>query len=578
MARSEVRDDPVPAPSVRLPSLKEGEDMETFIVGFETALRLGEVPRGWWKREIATHIPMSVLTKVSDVVNEDGSSYEDIVGALRGSVSLSFGSAAEDLCTGERGKVYDMDVRSSLSRLKHLVKAVAGDACSVEEMAEALAVALARDHLVPQLKMVIDTGMRFKYREFIESCEQWERSQPRGTSCYKKSRPGFTAPVRSLGNNQANSGQPQGRARPTCFSCGKVGHLARECRSRPPGEAVTAPAAREVPAVPSGTRGSGTRVSTDVICFRCNKKGHKSPECPTRPKGNRRVQVPSRKTMKLQEEELFGRVNSCGLSVTIDTGAQISIVPLECVEQDQLMGRTMKVRSFQGAMVEGEACIVNFEFGGRKFEREAVAVAGNVINWTPCFQVSFSTGDDLDYLKELARHRRATLGDQLYVQPAMEKGKLQTGYVVSEHEMVEEKVHTPTDTLPVVGASKPVESESNEISVEEVMNDLSRIEIEGEEKRSSSDMEEDIGDHGQMEEAEREDGASVLDEESGEPLGGRAVGEDQLGCNVMGVGVPREALAKATAEDQSLQLARQLANLKSPVNRCVCLGCTGTNV
>jgi len=128
--------------------------------------------------------------------------------------------------------------------------------------------------------------------------------------------------------------------------------------------------------------------------------------------------------MKLQEEELFGKVNSCGLSVTIDTGAQISIVPLECVEPDQMMGRKMKVRSFQGAMVEGEACIVNFEFGERTFEREAVAVAGNIINWTPCFQVSFSTGDDLDYLKELARHRQGTLGEQLYVQPTMEKRKL----------------------------------------------------------------------------------------------------------------------------------------------------------
>jgi len=124
MTRTDVRET-APAPTIRLPSLKEGEEVETFIVGFETALRLGEVPRELWKRELATFIPMGVLSKVSDVVNKDGSSYNDIVGALRGSVSLSFGSTAENLCTGERGRVYEMDVRPSLSRLKHLIKAVA---------------------------------------------------------------------------------------------------------------------------------------------------------------------------------------------------------------------------------------------------------------------------------------------------------------------------------------------------------------------------------------------------------------------------------------------------------------------
>jgi len=200
-SRPQVPDPTPPARSIVLPRMGEGDEIETFITGFETALKLGEVPRGLWKRELATHIPMTTLAKVNDTVNEDGSTYEDVIGALRGSTSLSFGSAAEDLCTGEQGRVYEMDIRPSLSRLKHLLKAVAGDVYSIDEMAEAIAVALARDHLVPALKTVIDTGMRFKYKEFIDSCEQWEKSQPRGTLCYRKPRANLPFPARSMGSS-----------------------------------------------------------------------------------------------------------------------------------------------------------------------------------------------------------------------------------------------------------------------------------------------------------------------------------------------------------------------------------------
>jgi len=161
-----------------------------------------------------------------------------------------------------------------------------------------------------------------------------------------------------------------------------VGHLARECRSHSPVvEAATAPAAREATTATNSNRGTGTRGKIDVVCFRCSQKGHKSPDCPTRPKTNRRIQCPDGKPLELQEEELFGAIGDCKLSVTVDTGAQISVVPRECVHPNKLTGVTKKVRSFQGLLVEGEACNVDFILGERVFNREAVAVEGRLINW-----------------------------------------------------------------------------------------------------------------------------------------------------------------------------------------------------
>jgi len=56
-------------------------------------------------------------------------------------------------------------------------------------------------------------------------------------------------------------------------------------------------------------------------------------------------------------------IGECKLSITVDTGAQISVVPKECVHSDQLTGVIRKVRSFQGLLVEGEVCNVDFVLG-----------------------------------------------------------------------------------------------------------------------------------------------------------------------------------------------------------------------
>jgi len=52
-------------------------------------------------------------------------SYDDLVGAVRGGNSVTFCSAAEDLSSGEKGKIFETGVRSTASRLVHLQMAVA---------------------------------------------------------------------------------------------------------------------------------------------------------------------------------------------------------------------------------------------------------------------------------------------------------------------------------------------------------------------------------------------------------------------------------------------------------------------
>jgi len=152
------------------------------------------------------------------------------------------------------------------------------------------------------------------------------RSQPGEVSCFKKPRVNGNTPFRGSGGHQPQGSGFQNKPRPNCFACGKAGHMARECRSRPPVvEAVTAPGNN------NNSRGAGARGKADIVCYKCMQKGHKSPECPTRLKSNKRVKLPLDKLVYLNSNELFGKVGAYGMPITCDSGAQISVVPEECV-------------------------------------------------------------------------------------------------------------------------------------------------------------------------------------------------------------------------------------------------------
>jgi len=206
-----------PAPAVfDIPRMREANELEEFIPVFETFLRVNDVPKPLWKQKLLTHLPLKALVKVEETLQADDFSYEDTVGALRGSTTMSFFSAAEDLCTGERGKLWELDIRPCSMKIRHLVRTVAQEADTRDEMAESLTVALTRDRLSPALKHYIDTTRRFKFREYLKICEEWERNQPTGTSCFRKAK----SNVATQGGRVVSSPYPQKPAL-KCFSCGK---------------------------------------------------------------------------------------------------------------------------------------------------------------------------------------------------------------------------------------------------------------------------------------------------------------------------------------------------------------------
>jgi len=175
----------------------------------------------------------------------------------------------------------------------------------------------------------------------------------------------------------------------------------------------------------------------DVICFRCHQKEHKSPNSLSRPKGNRRVKIPSNKLLYLQHNELFGRVGKHSMPITCDSGAQVSVVPEESVEEDELTGETQVLEDFHTGRVTGNVCNVVSTIADRSFRKKAVTLS---------MAIPLTPRNEMDsILKQMEIKEASDKEETRYLPP-----ELKGDFLISEL-MVSEGVVVPPKSVKVGG-------------------------------------------------------------------------------------------------------------------------------
>ena len=209
-----------------------------------------------------------------------------------------------------------------------------------------LRVALARD-----CQQYIDVKGSCESNNFCCSLEEWQHTNPGRPIWDNKLRHVPDRPVFSPRQSYRPAGQVK---RPgECFHCGKLGHFAAECRSRLAGDRPALPRQEvPVPAQQPATRPevpkpgrSFQRPLADTTCFNCQQRGHISPNCPMKKAKVKKVRVDEGKIEMLKHNKVFGAIGPHRMPITLETGAEVSVVPEEAVDHNQFSGKERTLRS-----------------------------------------------------------------------------------------------------------------------------------------------------------------------------------------------------------------------------------------
>ena len=507
----------------KLPEMREGEDIDTFVAVFKAVLRANNIPQAQCSAKLHSQLNVTTKLRIQDVIQDEDATYDDIKEELLGCSNMTFSAASETLLSGDRGKLYSLPHRQCKDRLMKLVEKVTRNAATLKEANQAIVIAFMRQNLVPALKTYVDLKGNFASEDFSRTIDEWESTQPVGTTCFKKQST-VASPTQSkpLLNKKTLS----------CFFCGKLVHISKECHSRIASEKQTSQQQHPIVETEQSdtvANTSGRPAKREITCFLCHQKGHMSPQCPQRQTQVKKVQIPLNKVVPLKENQLFGSVGSHRIPITCDSGADIMVVPEECVAPDQFMEDNCDIDSFNMVRSSGKLCNVVVTINGNNFTRRAVTQPGRDLAWTACLSLPFTNCDDWSFITEQMKHKfKLSEEETLYLPPEMKQRILVSGLLVSEGTLVDVK-DTPVTSMiseqPLV-VDEPQGGSSNEESQNATGNDVQIEKITDGEEVEQNGRSELI-----LENVEQ---PSVLAEVDGAPLEGSAETGDVQDISIEG--------------------------------------------
>ena len=356
-----------------LPIYQKGEDVESFLIMVEGKLEGGEIPNDEWVGLVASKLAGEPAERWQEI-SQAGGDYPTVRAAMligSGYTPRTAGSAFHAF-RGEntKGMSGDQLYRRGVQLVQRMLAPVVVDKDVLFRLVRPWVLACVSNRCVNLLdgRDINDSDALVKgLQDYLnmEGDKTSGKAAVFGGSTY--SGPRRAAPFhsehrkpREAGNGGSNGSSSGGGFQFSCFKCGKQGHKAADCWQ-------------------GGGKPSGDKPPpAKIVCYICGVEGHKSTTCPKRD-ASKDGGAKSVKQLWLRDPRdavLSGKVNGVEVSLLLDSGAHISVVPESVVGESLRTGESVSVRPFQSKLpLSLPTARVHFSVEGLDDWDEVVALA-----------------------------------------------------------------------------------------------------------------------------------------------------------------------------------------------------------
>ncbi len=334
-----------------IPSYRDTDEIHSYVVSLEADLGDLNVPRKEWKRILLKKITPKARKLVRGFVCEKSCDYNELRTALVSKLGLQKGEVTDKLFGPDR-EYRQMDPVSRFNHLRDLMDRLVLHCTNLQQLPRTIVAGIFRATLSPQEKCLLDSHNITTYEDLYQVAAILKttgvrNSHERGRHRYDR-------------NNSSSSGESV-----RCFRCHGLGHRAFDCKK--------------------------PESQHPVICYVCNTPGHKAPECPLRVDktsrvDNVKVDEKSGKSQRHQPKtqavasncnsliEFKGKCNGKYCMILPDSGAVLTMVSQDLVDDSHYLGTHENLVMANGQMIRRPLAKVKFEIMGREFE-QVVAVS-----------------------------------------------------------------------------------------------------------------------------------------------------------------------------------------------------------
>ena len=333
--RSRRRDRAVAA----IQNYRDSDDIEDYLVTSEKKLQVGEIPEKEWVSILASKLGGKVGSAWQDLLMTEGS-YEDVKAGMLKICGYTPKLAGEVFFGFRQDALKGMSADQLWHRGVQLLRRIVAPAKLESGVEFALVKAWIWSIVPRRTRILLDSRVVTSPGELIGALQdhlvmEGERSEGQ-VAVFRRQNHGS--------EHSAGYSSSEKKSVGSCFKCGKTGHKAADCWQKDTSGGSSG-------ASKPSSSGSGS-VRT-IVCYTCGIEGHKSTQCPKIKQENPSPEEGQAKPVRRLRHKggtdvvIKGVVNGKEVSIVLDSGTVISVVPEDMVGEELKTGEVVSIIAFQ---------------------------------------------------------------------------------------------------------------------------------------------------------------------------------------------------------------------------------------